>query len=716
MGATGPGLGWPADDDAGGAVPRSGCRYCGVGWPGSRADCPMRRADAAFGWSAGALSSTGLRDGRVGEIASDGLSSVRFTGVAVLSEVADVSKVTEFSRVTTGPEQEVVRRPVTTEPRGGRNARIAASAQRTGSEEPVNARRELSAMRGNDAAEKGLGWPSNGSPEAPSLPEGPPAWGKSVSATLAAIRPPESALRREVGIGWPTEAPSGAAVSVTGLEASRSPSHAGPQSQPSDVSRETQPMTDAEQSRVSELGLGRDGRAAPTAPAPIAPAPIAPAPTAPAPTAPAPSAAAETNVAIPVPPSGPLPGVVAPEGAGASGAVTPARYEEESYAPRWPVENGGSGRLIPRHGRPLGWYGREASGADTGFPAGIGEFEARAVSATVNPEPITDERTTRWPGGPMIASRYAGAPSALGESEDEVAIPVAPDASADTPIARAAAAAMHARSGGKPWPRPRSCRVLTIANQKGGVGKTTTAVNLAASLAMHGSRVLVVDLDPQGNASTALDVEHRSGTPSIYNVLVDGMPLAEVVRPVQGFTELYCAPATIDLAGSEIELVPLVAREARLARAVAEYDASNLDYIFVDCPPSLGLLTVNALVAAPEVLIPIQCEYYALEGLEQLLRTVDMVRSHLNPGLKVSTILLTMFDSRTRLASQVADEVRSHFGDLVLSSVIPRSVRVSEAPSYGQSVMTYDPGSSGALAYLEAAREVAFRNAQVATA
>ncbi|HEX9032116.1 MAG TPA: AAA family ATPase, partial [Streptosporangiaceae bacterium] len=172
---------------------------------------------------------------------------------------------------------------------------------------------------------------------------------------------------------------------------------------------------------------------------------------------------------------------------------------------------------------------------------------------------------------------------------------------------------MHARAGGKPWPRPRSCRVLTIANQKGGVGKTTTAVNLAASLAMHGSRVLVVDLDPQGNASTALDVDHRSGTPSIYNVLVDGMPLADVIRPVEGFTELQCAPATIDLAGSEIELVPLVAREARLARAVAEYDSSNLDYIFIDCPPSLGLLTVNALVAAPEVLIPIQCEYYALE-------------------------------------------------------------------------------------------------------
>jgi chromosome partitioning protein len=310
----------------------------------------------------------------------------------------------------------------------------------------------------------------------------------------------------------------------------------------------------------------------------------------------------------------------------------------------------------------------------------------------------------------MIADTRESAQRAMAtESEDEVAIPAAPGTSTDTPIARAAEAAMSARAARDQWPRPESCRVLTIANQKGGVGKTTTAVNLAASLAMHGSRVLVIDLDPQGNASTALDVEHRSGTTSVYNALVDGLPLADVVRPVEGFQHLFCVPATIDLAGAEIELVPQVARESRLERALGEYDASELDYIFIDCPPSLGLLTVNALVAAPEVLIPIQCEYYALEGLEQLLRTVELVRSHLNPRLTISTILLTMFDSRTKLASQVADEVRSHFGDLVLGSVIPRSVRVSEAPSYGQSVMTYDPGSSGAVAYLEAAKEMAFK-------
>ena len=268
-----------------------------------------------------------------------------------------------------------------------------------------------------------------------------------------------------------------------------------------------------------------------------------------------------------------------------------------------------------------------------------------------------------------------------------------------------------APSGGRerPWPRPGACRVITIANQKGGVGKTTTAVNLAASLAQHGSRVLVVDLDPQGNASTALDIDHRAGTMSVYNVLVEDRPLAGIIRAVDDIPLLYCAPATIDLAGAEIELVPLVARESRLSRALAAYDSSQLDYIIIDCPPSLGLLTVNALVAAEEVLIPIQCEYYALEGLEQLLRTVDLVKSHLNPTLSVSTILLTMYDSRTRLASQVADEVREHFGDVVLGSVIPRNVRVSEAPSYGQSVMTYDPASTGALAYLEAAREMAHR-------
>jgi chromosome partitioning protein len=263
-------------------------------------------------------------------------------------------------------------------------------------------------------------------------------------------------------------------------------------------------------------------------------------------------------------------------------------------------------------------------------------------------------------------------------------------------------------------PRPAESRVIAVANQKGGVGKTTSVVNLAAALAMHGASVLVVDLDPQGNASTALGLDRHVQCPSVYEVLLDGMPMAEAVTPVEAVDGLLCVPATIDLAGAEIELVPLVARESRLQRALRTYlqaragaAAPQLDYVLLDCPPSLGLLTVNALAAAREVLIPIQCEYYALEGLGQLLRNVDLVTAHLNPDLVVSTILLTMYDARTRLSTQVAEEVRNHFPDVVLRTTIPRSIRITEAPSYGQTVLTYDPGSSGALSYLEAARELA---------
>ncbi len=291
-------------------------------------------------------------------------------------------------------------------------------------------------------------------------------------------------------------------------------------------------------------------------------------------------------------------------------------------------------------------------------------------------------------------------------------VPQMPRDQADTPIGRAAEAAIGARGlADRQWPRPSRCRIMTIANQKGGVGKTTTAVNLAASLAQHGSRVLVIDLDPQGNASTALDVAHQSGASSVYDVLVEGRPLADIVRPAAEMPGLFCAPATIDLAGAEIELVPMVARELRLAKALRAYDTSQFDYVFVDCPPSLGLLTVNALVAAEEVLLPIQCEYYALEGVQQLLNTAELVRVNFNPGLYISTVLLTMYDGRTRLAADVAEDVRAHFGATVLRTIIPRSVRVSEAPSRGQSVITYDPGSSGAIAYTEAARELTMQPA-----
>ncbi len=262
-------------------------------------------------------------------------------------------------------------------------------------------------------------------------------------------------------------------------------------------------------------------------------------------------------------------------------------------------------------------------------------------------------------------------------------------------------------------------RVLTVSNQKGGVGKTTTTVNIAAALAGVGARVLVIDLDPQGNASTALGVPHTADIPSIYDVLIDEFPIADIVQTSPESPNLFCAPSTIHLAGAEIELVSQVAREHRLRTALEEYLASpehGMDFVLIDCPPSLGLLTINAFTAAGELLIPIQCEYYALEGLSQLLGTVRMIQKHLNPRLTLSSILLTMYDGRTRLAQQVAEEVREHFAREVLDTVIPRSVRVSEAPSFGQTVIAYDGQSAGAIAYREAAVELIRRDGNVAAA
>ncbi len=266
----------------------------------------------------------------------------------------------------------------------------------------------------------------------------------------------------------------------------------------------------------------------------------------------------------------------------------------------------------------------------------------------------------------------------------------------------------------EPMAKPAHVRIFTVANQKGGVGKTTSTVNIGAALAMGGLRTLIIDLDPQGNASTALGVEHQNNE-GIFEVLMGNAAIEDVVQKVVGFPHLECISSNTALAQAEINLVSMVARELRLKEAINELITARekagipYDYIFIDCPPSLGLLTVNALTAAKELLIPIQCEYYALEGLTQLLETYSVVKQRLNSELKLSTIILTMFDGRTRLANDVAASVRTHFPTELIDIPIPRAVRISEAPSYSQTVMTYDPLSPGALAYMQVAREIAER-------
>jgi len=253
-------------------------------------------------------------------------------------------------------------------------------------------------------------------------------------------------------------------------------------------------------------------------------------------------------------------------------------------------------------------------------------------------------------------------------------------------------------------PIPALPRIIAIANQKGGVGKTTTTVNLGACLADIGYRVLVVDLDPQGNASTGLGINIRGLQSSMYDVMLSDVPIEDCVE-ASSVRNLFVAPASLDLAGAEIELVPAFSRELRLKQALHEV-REDYDYVLIDCPPSLGLLTINGMAAATEVLVPIQCEYYALEGLGQLLRNVGLVQKNLNPTLEVSTIVLVMYDARTKLSDQVASEVREHFGDKVCRIVIPRTVRLSEAPSFGQPIIAFDPTSRGAVAYRELAKEV----------
>jgi chromosome partitioning protein len=359
------------------------------------------------------------------------------------------------------------------------------------------------------------------------------------------------------------------------------------------------------------------------------------------------------------------------------------------------------------------------AGHDRVAAAGVGPLESR-VDARV------DGAERSVVSAPTPTSNASDAMPSVSweqraESHRAALIDSIPQIDEETPLAAQLAADARRRIDlhGRKFPRPSTTRIITVANQKGGVGKTTTTVNLAAGLAQAGLNVLVIDNDPQGNASTALGLEHRAGTQSIYEVLVEDAPLATAVQECPDIPGLWGVPATIDLSGAEIELVSLVSRETRLRRALDQYLADRvaagedrIDYVLVDCPPSLGLLTVNAFVVGREVLIPIQCEYYALEGLSQLLKTIDLIRAHLNPELFVSTILLTMYDGRTNLAQQVAAEVREHFPEQTLRTTVPRSVRISEAPSHGQTVMTYDPSSTGALAYLEAARELSESDVQ----
>jgi chromosome partitioning protein len=320
----------------------------------------------------------------------------------------------------------------------------------------------------------------------------------------------------------------------------------------------------------------------------------------------------------------------------------------------------------------------------------------------VDPEPVAASEVAVTPeveGGSRAAAPASDTVVAVDDTPTISALTEGDMTNGGTDATPATPGRQVQSASGNPLPR-----VLAVANQKGGVGKTTTSVNLGAALAELGFRVLVIDLDPQGNATTGLGIDARNFELSMYDVLMRDCSLEDCVEPTS-MKNLFVAPATIALAGAEIELVPAFSRELKLKRAI-ESVIDDFDYVLIDCPPSLGLITVNALAAATEVLVPIQCEYYALEGLSQLMRNVHLVASNLNPRLDISTIVLTMYDARTKLSDQVATEVREHFGSKVCRIVIPRTVRLSEAPSFGQPITAFDPVSRGAIAYRELAKEV----------
>lgn len=340
-----------------------------------------------------------------------------------------------------------------------------------------------------------------------------------------------------------------------------------------------------------------------------------------------------------------------------------------------------------------------ASPAQENPPAPQVEQPAAPRNATRADVPV---RPTPAPGG---------APGAVSPRPSDTRVPVAAstvasgDQRAEPDRESAEDQATLVAGADQPSHPPRQLpRVIAVANQKGGVGKTTTTVNLGASLALFGYRVLIVDLDPQGNATTGLGVDARGFQHSMYDVLLSDTPMVDVIEPV-GIENLFVAPATLDLAGVEQELFSVLSRELRLQRALATV-IEDYDFIFVDCPPSLGLITINAFAAAREILVPVQCEFYALEGLTQLQRIVELVQKNLNEQLEISTVVLTMYDARTRLSEDVANEVRRHFPTQTQGTVIPRTVRLSEAPSFGQPITTFDPASKGARAYKALAREV----------